>query len=99
MCPSCSRVQIGQRAACSDACAAALSRADRAAELVIRKSAQVAKASALACYLCGVLFVVFGVGSLIAFPGRWFLPLFCGSLGIALVICGVWYGRAAKQQV
>ena len=98
LCPSCGRTEGGQGTACSESCAAALNRADKAAELVTRKSMQLAKANALSCYLCGVLFVISGVGSLIAFPGRRFLPLFCGALGIALVICGVWYSRAAKQQ-
>lgn len=98
LCPSCSRSESGQRTACSDACAAALAKADKAADLVVRKSVQVAKASAIACYLCGVLFVLFGIGARVAFPNRdIFLPLFLAGLGVALIICGVWYGKAAKQ--
>jgi len=57
-----------------------------------------AKAGALTGYLCGALFVISGIGAYITFQGRLFLPLFCGSLGVALIICGFWYGKAAKKQ-
>ena len=98
LCSACSRSGGSQRAACSEVCAAALARADRAAELVVRKSVQMARASEIACYLCGALFVVAGIGSYFSMRGFLFLPLFASSLGVAMIICGYWYGKAAKQQ-
>ena len=98
LCPSCSRSVSGKRTGCSDACAAALARADKAADIIIRKSTMSAKASSLAGYLCGALFVISGIGAYVTFQGRLFLPLFCGSLGVALIICGFWYSKAAKKQ-
>jgi hypothetical protein len=49
--------------------------------------------------LCGALFVITGVGAFFAFRGRMFLPLFASGFGVALIICGVWYDRAAKLQI
>ena len=98
LCPSCSRSVSGDRTGCSDGCAAALARADRATEIIIHKSTMSAKASAFACYLCGALFVISGIAAFITYEGRMFLPLFCGGLGIALIVCGFWYSKAAKQQ-
>jgi hypothetical protein len=99
LCPSCSRSGGGVRTACSDACATALAKADKAAELVIRKSKQLARASALCCYLLGALFVICGVWVpfIPVFRGDLFPPLFFGGTGLALVVCGVWYDKAAKQ--
>ena len=76
-----------------------MARDDKAAELVVHKSVQMAKASATACYLCGALFVITGIYAFFAMDGWMFLPLFAGSLGIALILCGYWYGKASKQQV
>ena len=99
LCPSCSRSASGQRIACSDACAAALGKADKATELVIRKSVQMARVSAIGCKLSGALFVLFGVCDWFTFRGRPLtLSLFIASFGIALIICGFLYSKAAKQQ-
>jgi hypothetical protein len=65
--------------------------------MVIRKSVQIAKASAIACYLSGALFIITGIGAYFVFRGRLFLPLFTGGLGLALILCGYWYGKASKQ--
>jgi hypothetical protein len=97
LCPSCSRSVSGQRSACSDACAAALTTLDKAAELSIRRSLQSVKASAFCCYFLGVVFILFGIGTLIAFHGDLFLPIFLGGSGVALVISGIRYGKAATQ--
>jgi hypothetical protein len=78
-------------------CAAALVKIDTAAELSIRRSLQSVKASAFACYFTGVVFVLFGIGTLIAFHRDIFLPIFLGGSGVALIISGTRYSKAAKQ--
>jgi len=74
-----------------------LAKLDKAAELSIRRSLQSVKASAFACYFTGTIFVLFGIGTLIAFHGDVFLPIFLGGSGVALIISGTRYGKAAKQ--
>jgi hypothetical protein len=78
-------------------CAAALIKSDKATELSIRRSLQSVKASAFTCYFTGAVFVMFGIGTLIAFHGDIFLPLFLGGSGVALIICGAKYAKATKQ--
>src|SRR5882724_9736917 len=97
MCPSCSKSGSSERPACSDACAAALAKADRATELIIRKSTQLAKASAVGCYLFGGVFLVFAPFSLWMLPRLRVAPILLAVAGVAMIIMGAWYGRAAKQ--
>ena len=97
MCSSCSRFGGTDRPACSDACVSALAKADRAMELVIRKSTQVFKASAVGCYLCGGVFLAFAPFSLWMLPGLRVAPIFLAVAGVAVIIMGVTYGKAAKQ--
>ncbi len=98
MCPVCSRSGGGQRSACSDACAEALAKADKATELMIRKSAQLAKANAVACYIFGGVFLVFAPFSLWMLPGLRVMPIFLVVAGIALIVAGGWYHRVARNQ-
>jgi hypothetical protein len=98
LCPSCSRSGNDQRAACSDACAAALAKLDKAAELAIRRSLQSVKASAFGCYFSGTVFLLFGIGSFIASHSNIYLAIFLAISGVALIISGTRYSGAAKQQ-
>jgi len=97
MCPSCSRFGSTERPVCSDACASALAKADRATELVIRKSIQLANAGAVGCYLFGGVFLLFAPFSLWMLPRLRVVPILLVVAGIAMIIMGVWYGKAAKQ--
>jgi len=97
LCAECSRASPSQRTACSAACATALTKADAAVELILQKSAQSARASALNCYLGGGIFVATGVLAAVIMPAP-FLIIFPPALGIVLIISGVAYGRAAKTQ-
>jgi hypothetical protein len=65
--------------------------------LIIQKSAQSARASALNCYLGGGIFVATGVFAAVIMPAP-FLILFPPALGIVLIISGVAFGKAAKRQ-
>jgi len=95
----CKRSGSGERTACSDQCAAALAKADKATELLIRMTAKTARVSAVAFYLCGAGFVVAGVAVTFALPGDIFLPCFCCGLGVVLIICGFLYTRASKHRL
>ena len=97
MCPSCSRFGSAERPACSDACASALVKADKATELVIRKSIQLAKAGAVGCYLFDGVFLAFAPFSLWMLPRLRVAPILLVVAGVAMIIMGVWYGKAAKQ--
>src|SRR5207248_10528047 len=59
LCPKCERVKSSTRTACSATCAEALVKSDQAVDLTLRKSIQLAKASAYDCYLVCVLFIDF----------------------------------------
>jgi hypothetical protein len=97
LCAECGRASPGQRTACSATCAAALTKADAAVELILQKSAQSARASALNCYLGGGIFVATGVLAAFIAPMP-FLIIFPPALGIVLIISGIAYSRAAKRQ-
>jgi hypothetical protein len=72
LCADCAKPSATQRMACSDACAAALERDDKAMQLILQKSLQSAWASAFYCYLCAGLSAGAAVGacflSAAAFP-------------------------------
>jgi hypothetical protein len=64
---------------------------------VIRKSIQLAKAGAVGCYLFGGVFLLFAPFSLWMLPGLRVAPILLAVAGVAMIIMGVWYGKAAKQ--
>jgi hypothetical protein len=97
VCPECRSESADPRLLCSETCAAGRERQDRAMQMILQRSEQSLHASALYCYLCGIL-------SLLAALLAWFLlPLpflvyFCIGCGVVLMVSGFWYGRAAKKQ-
>ncbi len=70
--------------------------ADRATELVIRKSIQLAKATAVGCYLFGGVFLAFAPFSLWMIPSLRLAPILMAVAGVAMIAMGVSYGKAAK---
>ena len=97
LCLECTKPSPGQRMTCSEACGTALSRADRAVQLILQKSEQSARASAFYCYLCGILSAGAAVGAVFWLPSP-FLIFFTGACAAALLLSGFWYGRVAKKQ-
>ncbi len=83
---------------CSDHCAAALARDDKAMQLILQKSVQSARASAFYSYLCGGL-------SLAGAVGAWFymhvpfLIWFTAGCSVVFIASGIWYGRIARKQI
>jgi hypothetical protein len=83
--------------ACSAACAAALTKAAVADDLIVNKSLLTARASALACYLLGAIFLVCAGVAAVMMPAP-FLILFLVISGIGLIIGGVIYSKVTKRQ-
>ena len=66
LCADCAKPSATQRMVCSDNCAAALARDDKAMQLILQKSEQSARASAFYSYLCGGLSAAASVGAFFA---------------------------------
>ena len=97
LCADCARSSPTQRMICSDACAAALAKNDRAIQLILQKSLQNAQASALYCYLCAGLSAAGAVGAQLYLPVP-FLVWFTAGCSVIFIASGIWYGRIAKKQ-
>jgi hypothetical protein len=97
MCADCGQVAAGQRFVCSEPCAAALARADGAGEMLLQKSLQSARASAVYSYLCGGLSAAAAVGAWFCLPVP-FLVWFTAGCSAVFIASGIWYGRIARRQ-
>ena len=98
LCPACSRAAGSQRTACSESCAQALTKADRAIDTVIRKSTQMAKASAYGCFFCGAVMLAFGIYARLRYPQFRVAPPLMAAMGVGLLVFGAWYQRAAGKE-
>ncbi len=81
---------------CSEKCDAALTRNDRALELILQKSLQSARASAFYSYLCGGLSAAGAVGAYFYLPVP-FLVWFTAGCSVVFIASGIWYGRIARK--
>jgi predicted nucleic acid-binding Zn ribbon protein len=97
LCADCAKPSGTQRMVCSDNCAAALTRNDRALQLILQKSLQSARASAFYSYLCGGLSAAAAVGAWFYLPVP-FLIWFTAGCSLVFIASGIWYGRIAKKQ-
>jgi hypothetical protein len=97
LCANCLKPSATRRAVCSDDCAAALARDDRAMRLILQKSVQSARAGAFYCYLCGALSAATAVGAWFYLPLP-FLILFTAGCSVVFIASGFWYGRIARKQ-
>jgi len=83
--------------ACSDNCADALAHADEAMELILQRSLQSARASAVYSYLCGGLSAAGSGGAWFYLPSP-FLIWFCAGCSLVFIASGVWFGRIARKR-
>jgi hypothetical protein len=81
---------------CSAECAAAVARAEEAVDLLLRRTAQSARASAFYCYLCAALSAGAAVAAWFMLPSP-FLIYFTGACALAFAASGLWYGRAGAK--
>ncbi len=82
---------------CSDNCAAAIARADRAMELILQKNLQSARAGAFNSYLCGGLSAAGAIGAWFYLPVP-FLVWFTAGCSFVFFASGIWYGRIAGEK-
>jgi len=96
LCAECATPSATQRLVCSDNCAVALARGDKALQLILQKSLQSARASAFYSYLCGGLSAAGAVGAWFYLPVP-FLIWFTAGCSLVFVVSGIWYGRIARK--
>jgi hypothetical protein len=97
LCAECVKSSANERMTCSDNCASALARNDKALQLILQKSLQSARASAFYSYLCGGLSLAAAVGAHFYLPSP-FLIWFTAGCGGVFIASGIWYGRIARKQ-
>ena len=81
---------------CSETCDAALTRGDKAMDLILQKSLQSARASAFYSYLCGGLSAAGAVGAYFYLPVP-FLMWFTAGCSVVFIASGIWYSRIAGR--
>ena len=97
ICAACAQPPAGQRLTCSDACAAALARDDRAIRLILQKSVQSARANAVYSFLCGGVSAAGAVGAWHYYMPA-FLIWFTAACSVAFIISGIWFSAVARKQ-
>jgi hypothetical protein len=97
LCPECAKPHSSKRMACSAECAAALTKAAVADDLIVTKSLSTARASELGCYLLGAIFLLCAGIAALMMPAP-FLIVFLLITGVGLIIGGVIYGKVTKRQ-
>ena len=97
LCRECVQAPLAARIVCSEGCAAALARDEKALQLLLQKSAQSTKASAFYCYLCAALSAGAAVAAWFMLPSP-FLIYFTAACAVVLTLSGFWYQRAARKQ-
>jgi hypothetical protein len=98
LCPNCDQVPSSQRTACSTTCAEALSKSERAVELILSKHVQGVRVTAYFLYALGSIFLAMGVIGYIVEPRMLMPNAMAGACGIALIISGFAYHRIAGRR-
>ena len=97
LCSQCVEAPGPARLACSEGCAAALTRHEQALEMLLEKSRQTARANSVYYYLCGGLSAGATVAAWYWLPSP-LLMWFTGASAVALIFSGAWYGRVARKK-
>ena len=98
LCAACAQLSATRRMVCSSHCAGALTRNDQALEILLQKSRQSARASAVYAYLCGGLSAAGAVGAHFFLPVP-FLIYFTAGCSLVFFASGIWYGRIAEKRI
>jgi len=96
LCADCTKSST-PRLVCSDTCATALARDDKAMQLILQKSVQSARASAFYSFLCGGLSAAGAIGAKLYLPEP-FLIWFTAGCAAVFVASGIWFASIAKKQ-
>lgn len=95
--PQCDRATSSPRIACSEACADALAKADRAINLVLTKHIQSARITAYYLYIVGAIFVAVGIYGYILYPHMRVVHPMAAACGIALIAFGFSFHRLSNK--
>lgn len=95
LCADCSKTSA-PRLVCSDVCAAALARDDKAMQLILQKSVQSAHASAFYSFLCAALSAAGAIGAHFYLPSP-FLIWFTAGCAVVFTVSGIWYSVVARK--
>ena len=88
LCADCAKPGATERMTCSNNCAAALARNDKALQLILQKSLQSARASSFYSFLCGGLSLAGAVGAYFYLPVP-FLIWFTAGCGAVFIASGL----------
>jgi hypothetical protein len=97
LCPDCIHNPTASQVVCSNSCVEALSRGERALEMILQQSQRSAQASAFYCYVCAALSAAAAVIAWFMLPSP-FLILFTGGCAVVLLLSGIWYGRVGARR-
>ncbi len=97
LCHDCLPSPADRRMVCSVECATTLARNDQALQLILQKSLQSARASALYSFLCSGLSAAGAVGAAFYLPVP-FLIWFTAGCSAVFLASGLWYLIIARKQ-
>jgi hypothetical protein len=97
LCTDCAKPSVTQRMVCSTVCDTALTKNEKALQIILQKSLQSARASAFYSFLCGGLSAAGAVGAYFYLPVP-FLVWFTAGCSVVFIASGIWYGRIARKQ-
>ena len=97
LCPDCIENPNAPRLVCSATCAEAITRGEKALEMILHQSVRSAQASAFYCYVCAGLSAAAAVVSWFMLPVP-FLILFTAGCAVVLLLSGIWYSRAGRKR-
>ena len=98
LCQECAPSSPSAPLACSSACAESAAQLKISIQLLLERSAQNARASAIYCYLSAVLSGGAAIAAWFWLPSP-FLLAFAGGSALVLAAAGFWHGRVARKKV
>jgi|GraSoiStandDraft_42_1057292.scaffolds.fasta_scaffold141526_2 hypothetical protein len=97
LCPACERVR-SPRAACSQACADALARSDRAVDSILRRTVETTRRSGYFLLAVGLAFLAMPIYGFNQRPDIRPPHVLAAVMGITLPLFGIWNYFSAKRR-
>jgi hypothetical protein len=90
LCLACERVPSSSRIACSEGCATALAKTDRAVESILSKTVETTRRSGYFLLATGLMFVGMAVYSFIERPDMHLLNALAPAAALIFLVFGIW---------
>jgi hypothetical protein len=90
LCPACERLPSSPRVACSEACATALAKTDRAIDLILSKTIETTRRSGYFLLAIGLMFVAFAVYGCIERPDMRLSNALAVAFAVISLAFGIW---------